>query len=380
MAITIETSPQLFTPSDNPVVWTFSSTNTGQQNFSFIVELYIDSALDSSHQLFPESLNYAHYDASEILRARVQQAVKSQSTLIVPANNTRLVSIKVIERYGSPVENEAELSSTNIYAFKARLSKPEYVAFDYNTFKTTSFGCKFLTDSPIRQTIKADSDYFLQIITNLATNNELRLSFYNGASLIENQTVSIPAALISKFNFSFENLLSSTTVLQSTLDNMTHFLISIRVLGFTLSEVRRIDIDRSTCDIPSQLIWLQKYGAYDQFIFTHNKTFSASISQQGYSKQFGEWVGTSFTFDSNNSGNISYKKTIKKSIEVSSGWLLQAVQNWLVQLYESPLTYIGSDRVTVNNNSYDVKQTQHDELFNEIVTIQVPNDIESLII
>ena len=72
MAVTIQQVPQLYTPSDSPIMWRFSSNQTGQANFSFLVEVYIDAVLDSRHIIFPEVGIYAHFDASERLKASVQ--------------------------------------------------------------------------------------------------------------------------------------------------------------------------------------------------------------------------------------------------------------------------------------------------------------------
>jgi hypothetical protein len=52
MAVTIYDEPQLIAPAGNPLVFTFSSNQTAQDNFSFIVELYINSSLHSTHQVF----------------------------------------------------------------------------------------------------------------------------------------------------------------------------------------------------------------------------------------------------------------------------------------------------------------------------------------
>ena len=59
---------------------------------------------------------------------------------------------------------------------------------------------------------------------------------------------------------------------------------------------------------------------------------------------------------------------------MSSDWLNETVQNWLVQLYESPLIYLNEgvemENVVVTDSSYQVKQFEHDELFNEVINIE----------
>ena len=45
MAITINDVPQDYSASGNPIVWTFESDQTGQANFSFLVEVYVGGTL-----------------------------------------------------------------------------------------------------------------------------------------------------------------------------------------------------------------------------------------------------------------------------------------------------------------------------------------------
>ncbi len=43
MAVTILTEPQTFTPSDNDIDCTFSSNQSGQANFAFLVMVFVNS-------------------------------------------------------------------------------------------------------------------------------------------------------------------------------------------------------------------------------------------------------------------------------------------------------------------------------------------------
>jgi len=54
MAITIVNEPSPFWPICNDVEWVFKSDETAQPNFSFTIELYIEGALHSTHEVYPE--------------------------------------------------------------------------------------------------------------------------------------------------------------------------------------------------------------------------------------------------------------------------------------------------------------------------------------
>ncbi len=71
MSVIIETTPQDYTPSDNPVVWTFSSNQTFQPNFAFIVEVYINGTLAKEELVFLENGIYGKYNAEQATSMRV---------------------------------------------------------------------------------------------------------------------------------------------------------------------------------------------------------------------------------------------------------------------------------------------------------------------
>ena len=70
----------------------------------------------------------------------------------------------------------------------------------------------------------------------------------------------------------------------------------------------------------------------------------------------------------------NYLKTITKQLELSSDWLTEDQQAYVVNVYESPLVYINEgtevENVVITNSAYQLKQSEHDELFNEIVNIE----------
>ena len=61
MALTIHDTPVNYTPSGNPVVWTFSSDQTAQANFSYLVEVYVGGTLRGRQQIFTGNGNLWAY-------------------------------------------------------------------------------------------------------------------------------------------------------------------------------------------------------------------------------------------------------------------------------------------------------------------------------
>ena len=127
MAVTIQTEPNNFNPVNNPCVFDFSSTQTGQANFSLLVELTVNGSVHSFHQVFPESANYAKFDASEILRTIVFSNIVTDGTFVgLYSNAVVTYSIRVREKYGTPPIEQGSWTSAsttltnvgNIHAIK----------------------------------------------------------------------------------------------------------------------------------------------------------------------------------------------------------------------------------------------------------------------
>ena len=124
MALTIQTSPSDWNPANNPCVFTFSSTNTGQANFSIVVELTVNGSVHSFHQVFTESSNYAKFDCSEILRTIVLSNIVTDGTFVTLYSDAAATySIRVREKYGTPPTEQGDRKSTRLNSSHSQQSR-----------------------------------------------------------------------------------------------------------------------------------------------------------------------------------------------------------------------------------------------------------------
>ena len=139
MAITIQTYPQLITSASNPCEFTFSSTQTANDSFSFIVELTVNGAVHSYHQRFQGSAQYARFDASEILRNIVFSDMITDGTLSTSYTEAiASYSIRVIEKYGTPpVQVGSWVASTTVYAINGSLRHNEWISTTFQDYDMT---------------------------------------------------------------------------------------------------------------------------------------------------------------------------------------------------------------------------------------------------
>lgn len=368
MAVTIHQEPQAYTPSDNPVIWTFSSDETGQDNFSFLVELYINGALDSRHIVFPQSEEYAYFDASERLYARTGAAGFTNAIVSDAANHAEAY-ITVYEKYGTPATLQDDATSSTITAFKACLGKAEFIDFVYTDHVTSSQHHTFLTDFDRDSfTSYAGKDLYLSIITDEQART-LHIDYYDSSDvLISTQTEAISGIKICQINLNP----SLITIPSGT----AYFNVVVKQAGAVRSETVTVQIGTlDACDISTHLIWMNKYGAFDQYTFTHNRTEKTGVKRFGYEKQFGGWNGTTYEFNTYDSGQKDYMSTMTDGGEISSEYLTEDLQRSVVKSIESPFKVIQDSsryqEVTISNNSYDNEQERFNDLFNVVLNYEL---------
>lgn len=408
MAITITQTPEKYTPSDNPIVYVFKQPLTvsgnPKYNVSFVVKVFVNGAAIGTFEVFPElstSDHFAKIDLSDKVRAYITNHSVSNTTasptFLYDTQNYVETYITIQEKYSvfpevAPEIQVAVTTSGVTIPFKGSLSRSEFKVWDYTIYKKGGLGRKFLTDKPSTDlfgatiysvTEKKGGTTILSWLDNsdLDTPSNYNVVFiYLLSSGNVTQTTTFNTAYqgaVSALRFNLREQLDLGNITQSTYDNCTGVTIAVQdlsnvgrmgVYGITFSDV--------CFDNGANILWLNKYGSYDNFRFTYNSRYKAKIESKSYSKKQGEWnaISNSYNVNNNTFGKIDYLKTITKQLELSSDWLNETVQNWLVQLYESPLIYLNEgtevENVVVTDSSYQVKQFEHDELFNEVINIE----------
>lgn len=416
MAITITQTPSYITPSDNPIVFAFKQLDdvSGDPKYkvSFVVNVYA-GGLIGTFEVFPEVESggyfYGKIDLSDKVRAYVGNHSASQTVNATykgwydPSNYVE-VYVTVYEKYTLVANDEpvvdtgSAVVSSSVYAFKGSLNRNEFKNWDYNLYKIGDNESYFLTDrasivsGSIRRysaSSKKSDTTILSWFEGFGAEYTVRVVFNNssGAS-ITSLTITIPTSQqgeVGAYRLNMDELLDRGDIIQSTYDNCAsiEFYLS-DAFGFnTKSAIYKVTFSDVCFDKGSNLLWLNKFGSYDNFRFTYNSRFKAKIESKSFSKRQGEWVGTTYNINNNTFGKIDYLKTITKQLELSSDWLDETTQNWLVQLYESPLVYLNEgtevENVVITDSSYQVKQLEHDELFNEVINIEF-TDYKSILL
>ena len=408
MAVTITQEPDKFTPSDNPIVYAFKQplnvSGNPKYNVSFVVKVFIGVAEIGTFEIFPELITsdfFGKIDLSDKIRGYITNHSVSNSTtsptFLYDTQNYVETHIEIQEKYSTdpnvdPATQVAVTTSSNTIAFKGSLSRSEFATWDHSEYKKGGLSKQFLTDRSFTSAygvtsytatekkgdttilsyfdnsdLDTPANYYVKFIYQIPSGNVTQTTTFNTAY----------QGAVSAIRFNLQEQLDLGNITQSTYDNCTGVIIALQ----DLSNVGRMGLytiyfSDACFDKGASLIWLNKFGSYDNYRFTYNSRISAKIESKSFSKRQGEWTASNNNYSVNNNtfGRINYLKTITKQLELSSDWLTEDQQAYVVNVYESPLVYINEgtevENVVITNSAYQLKQSEHDELFNEIVNIE----------
>ena len=130
MAITLYDEPQLIAPAGNPLVFTFSSDQTAQPNFSFIVEVYIDGQLRLTQEVFRQFNTLGRIDVSEAVQSTIRNIIPTTNIENDASTSMVTYAIIVYEKYGTTPTIQASDTSTTLKAFNAALEYPQWRVWD----------------------------------------------------------------------------------------------------------------------------------------------------------------------------------------------------------------------------------------------------------
>lgn len=386
MAVTINQNPQLITPSDNPVVFTFSSDQTAQTNFSFLVDIFINGSIIKTQQIFPESGINARIDISAWTSNACNAPVLTAG-FVTDALNQCTYQVQVWERYGATPIKQAQSTSTLRYAFKGGLAPDDFIDYVGDDYRfTAAIGRDFFTnfnggyESGTKSTgeypkLKRTGEEFRIMVMNYFQN----LSNFN-IELFDANDVSVvswtgsPTAngnLFSVIDLSPAQLIASTTITQTNIDASAYMKIKVTIVTRTF----RINFnDDYTYPRYKRIHFLSQLGSMEAFTFGLISRESAAIKSNSYKRIFGEWNGDQFEYNKTRAVDISYAKTVDPKISIESDWIKETVQNWLVKnLYTSVYIFEENDSLLVGrkitSTGYEYKYQDNDMLFLEKITL-----------
>ena len=382
MAVTIYDEPQLIAPAGNPLVFTFSSNQTAQPNFSFVVELYIDGTLRLTQEVFRQFNTLGRIDVSEAVQSAIRNPEITTDLEFDATNSMVTYAIIVYEKYGSTPTIQASDTSTTLKAFNGALEYSQWRVWDFEIYDPNlTQNAVFLTNFPTTSRALCGMDenfylgYFEQTGTVAVVFNVFLLDIQGNT--IASDSLSITSSEFNILNVGPQVIIANSSITQIDFDDCYKYEVSIDVSGVSFVGPFTIYMDTDCKRYETyRLHWLNKLGSWDSFTFALVSTQSATVQAFDYQRDPGVWDGTSYTYPLYSGQKIHFAKTKSKQLVLNSDWISQGVQNWLVEsLFDSPLVYLEQNNgtefepVKVTNTSYQLKTRKRDGLMQEQITI-----------
>lgn len=400
MAVTITQQPAYATPSDSPIIFAFKQPTSGKFNMSFVYEVFVGASV-GRYEVYPQYEDstdvYAKIDVSNIVAPYIPtQFLKPiNSATIFDPNGYRFIYVEVYEKYSTTINGIPDVytsaTSNQIGVFKGKIPRSEFLNWDYTNYQKGLLN-NLMTDRDFsvilsavnlyEQTVKKEDSLTFTWIDNTdidtPANYKVRYTYYNGATIIKQTDeifTTLNQGLLGSIYFNLDNHVSLGYLTSGEAESCTSVLIGLLDgSDINLSCISWVYFDDTCFFNGATLRFMNKYGAYDNYLFTYNKRYSANVKAFEFERSQGSWNNGVYSLSKTNTGRLNYLKQTTKKLELSSDWLDETTQNWLTQMYDSPAVYINegeeNESVIIANSSYQIKQDKHDELFNEIVEIE----------
>lgn len=383
MAITIHDQPQLIAPASNPLVFTFSSTDTAQDNFSFIVEVFVNSTLVLTQQVFRLFNDLSRIDVSGAVESYIKNSIPTTNLELDATGSMVTYAIIVYEKYGDPPITHASATSNTLKAFNAALEYEDWITFnnaDFDPAQTQD--SLFLTFFP--RTSKAfvgmNENFYLAYFESLGAGVFLVCELFDiqGNVIASDNSISILNSGFNILNVGPQQIIANSTITQNDFNTCFKYFVFVNVAGNSATELFFIHMDLACQRYePFRLHWLNKLGGWDSFTFGLVSTDTSTVESFSYERDPGEWSGNSYIYPLYSGQKVNYAKRKSKQLVLNSDYIKAEVQNWLVtSCYDSPIVYLEHDNgsefeiVKVTKSNYKIKTRKTDGLLQEEVTIE----------
>jgi hypothetical protein len=390
MALTVTgLTDSKFYPANNPMLYTLSSTNTNQQNFRYIADIYINgsSTYNRIEVVAHPTYSSGVVDISGIVQSFLTSNANDNTTTFKQcSDHVCSYVVQFGEQYGasSGVTTYPGITSKTAYAFNGVFNPIDYLNYNPNIWVLSDVNSQWLTDCPRIETTATDKlnigflnlnnndGTFLEISTYEADGSFQETStilnpYYNGANNGERSVdVNVGYAWLSSLVTG--DLASGTAPIIES--NTAYYTIKmLDAVSVTSSETLTIYIvDQCTKNNPVRFKFMNNYGKYDYFTFLGASKKNTDIKRNNYKSDSYKWSSVGYLGNSKNRGTTQFETKLDDTINVQSDWITQAQSIWLEQLLTSPDVYVyeGSNLVAVNiiDSNYATRYEASEQLFN----------------
>lgn len=375
--VTLITQPQLFTPSENPVLFQFTTSESNTLYFNIQMVQASSGALIVNDKAYVTPINTSgsEYDISDVMRSLVKWDINTGTSslwgsLTRPVNNFKL-NISEYGLTGSRIEQiGATLSTDAYYTWDARLRRNDFSIYNYldyvATEGNTSSNITFLTDKPNWTKVNGKSFEQLYFLKSPTYSVKYDFRFYKQNAQVGNESGTIsstysmvnlsvaPRDLKLHYNYDYDSYsvkLITTDGLKTKSNTRFYKCVPLPPI----------------CNVETfNVIWVNKFGGIDSYQFVQpvetRKVERVTIQKNIYKYDSNLNYTDRQRNILNNSDEIIYTKP-NSEYKVYTQPLNDDEAYWLSGLLESKQVFIeiSTDKRTlypciVNESTYEIKK------------------------
>ena len=408
MAITINQTPVLYTPTYNEMVYILSSTQTAQPRFKYLADVYINGSVTRAVRLRvaiePNNAKGIIKLQGEIETFLTQDVGNPEGQVATTPNNNSILDYLV--EFGEEYEVAGVLTQfpndeadTSRYAFNGCLEYYNFIDWNYIDYLLGSNIAQYMTNAPTTiDTMLTNSGWLYFIANPTAPVDVFRITTKDANGVIigvweVNNTLTfattgenfgkvashphnINALPNTEFNLGIQPVFTGVEA--------SYDIQAIELPTKLMSEVRTFNII-SPCKFERwNMIFLSRLGGFDSFTFSLLSRDEDKITKEFYKKEPTRLVSSgfatgSYTWSRADREKVTFFTKSSRTRELNSNWVDEETYTWLSELVSSPVAYLedGSNNliaVTILDTSFTFKKRVNDKLFNLKITVELADN------
>jgi hypothetical protein len=378
MALTVSQTPQLYTPAYNAQIFRALSNQIAVADFKYIVTVQVNGGTVFTYDILQRPDGYVIYDPIEIVKNYITRdyfnpELYLSGSYALATGKAATVEVKIKEYYTAAIQSTYTYNYT---VWDACLKEDDFSTFNYQTYLgnlTTGIVPLRDVDNPYPTLNTQSSNYFMHFFRGTAT--KVTLSLVSGFSVLDTFDIALNTGnnLIHYIDCGYQSWVALGAISPSDGDEL---LIEIKNGSTVLYTESIFFKEECTKYDKLGLFYLTRAGKVNFMDFNF-------ISQTSINKKSND-----VRLNPNKNGASSYGSNIwtaekfivstqtTKQILLNSDWITQYGSVLLEQLFDSPVVYIKDyvlnkfHSVTINDNSYSIKKTASDKIFNYSVSVE----------
>lgn len=350
-----------------------SSDNSGQTDFKFVFDVFVNGVQLVRTKVFPEPTNgKGYYNASQVVRNEIRfdwfTPTNTSTPYIVLAQPS--VSGQVAQTYQIRVgEDYSGLTYLNLASGNVTAYNCIPPVFKRRQQTTSIFSGNFITNRPKNIRLNLGDKIMVPYKCKSTGSHTIRLRTYNAANaLIATNTASFTIGNYAQFDL-------GQTAMNQLFSNAINSGVEYYDVRITNPDSTFSDVFTFThvCDnryTPINLHFINAFGMFETAAFNKSQKLTMDIERKNYTKRNYTFGSTSVDFYNSknvyNESSVNYGSKINHAYKLTMDYLNDAEWQWISELIYSPQIYMDYEGsyypVGIKETNFEYSKIQNNQL------------------